>query len=743
MRVIADIETNRLVNPDRIHCIVAKDIDTEERYVFRKVWPDDPEPFIKFSSGVDLWVGHNFISFDLTVLRLLINKVHIHPNSVIDTLILSRLLHFAIPGGHGLEAWGERFGISKKMDVVFDEYNEDIVERCVGDVEINERLYRFLNGKILENKDFKRAVEVEHKMAFICNWMRNDGFPFDIGKAREIYTELTEELEKLDAVLISSFPSKARFIKEIVPKERKDGSLSKVGIAWLESTQGVSPGATFSRIEWEQFDPASTKHARERLHDAGWRPVEKTKGHIEAERTRNKEKLEKFRREGWKISEKNLLTVPSWEHLELWRAKYHIRIPNEEENIKESIINVIESVKGETPENITIGIKELLKVDSLKRSMELLSKILKECLPSNTDVVKFVETQKNLWSIIVTKQDVFVDCSATFATTDYLGLKDTNYLLQTIYTRRATHRLVERLILGARVSTLEEWFAAYNEDTGCIHGTHNSIGTWPHRMSHVRPNLSTVPSKKVIKYYNPRNVEISQYWGKKLRQCWCARPKHILIGTDASGIHARILAHLTNEPLLINAFKDESVDIHDQNRTALGELCRSRDQSKTFFYSFLNGAGARKVSEILGCNLQAASESLENFFGFYPGLDRFRREQLPDDERRGYIIALDGRYLMFPKPHVILAGHLLGGEQAIMKDANLRWRKELLREKIPFKQRIINHDEWQTEVPDDEDIIKFVKEVQCKSIEDAGKELAPNCPFKGDSKHGYNWAETH
>ena len=102
MRAIVDIETDSL-DATKIHCIVAKDVDSGRVYPFP---PDLLHGFRDWSLGVKQFIMHNGLTFDAPVLnRLLGTKIKV--NQVIDTLILSQLFN-PIREGHSLKAWGER-----------------------------------------------------------------------------------------------------------------------------------------------------------------------------------------------------------------------------------------------------------------------------------------------------------------------------------------------------------------------------------------------------------------------------------------------------------------------------------------------------------------------------------------------------------------------------------------------------------------------------------------------------------
>lgn len=309
MIVTIDIETERLDNPQIIWLIVCKEIATGNVHVFRQ--PQlTPGEFLEFAHGVSTWVGHNVLSFDLPVLGRLLQYSY-RPTHVIDTLVVSRLLNFNLEGGHSLESWGHRLGSEKIKFVDFGRYSKEMEEYCIQDVELTTKIYeRFL--PYISSPKWKNALRLEHDMAHICHEMTTNGFHFDIDKAKELYKELSLKVDTLSNILQEAFPPKSVLIREITPKATKHGTIHRQDFRWLDDANlsAYAVGSPFSLIDFEPFNPKSPKQVVERLNEAGWKPIEKTKGHIQAERDRDQDKLEYYKVYGWKVSETNLGTLP-------------------------------------------------------------------------------------------------------------------------------------------------------------------------------------------------------------------------------------------------------------------------------------------------------------------------------------------------------------------------------------------------------------------------------------------------
>jgi DNA polymerase-1 len=310
---------------------------------------------------------------------------------------------------------------------------------------------------------------------------------------------------------------------------------------------------------------------------------------------------------------------------------------------------------------------------------------------------------------------------------------------------QAAKDLVKWLTLEGRRKALVEWLK-YCGDDGKIHGKYWPIGAWTHRMSHSNPNQANIAAPFQGSPKSPVE-EIKARYDADMRHLWKASEGAWLVGTDAEGIQLRILAHyMKSQPYvdaICNGNKEDETDIHNMNKKALGPICRNRDNAKTFIYAFLLGASIPKVAEILNCSTKEASQAVKNFLEALPGLKKLKDWTIPNDARRGYFTGLDGRKVKCDSEHLMLTGYLQNGEAVIMKHANILWRTWAKSEGIPFKQVNLVHDEWQTEVYGTEEQAKRLGELQCKSLEQVGKDLSLFCPLAGNTKIGRSWYETH
>lgn len=270
MRLFWDIEANGLLDTvDRVHCICAVDLDSEDEWSWG---PHQIEAALAFLSNADVLVSHNGIRYDHPALK----KTHgWDPRRPVrrDTMILARLAHPNIKrtdgdlvlagklnsklhGKDSLEAWGQRVGIHKAdYQGGWEEWSQEMQDYCLQDCRTGKALWRFLR---VDDMD-PRSVELEHRVAHVCFLMEEAGWPFDEQKAGALYTRLVSRRDELENALVAKFGSWQAVDKVFVPK-RDNKKL------------GYKAGVEVTKYKTVVFNPGSRQHIEKKLRELGWKP---------------------------------------------------------------------------------------------------------------------------------------------------------------------------------------------------------------------------------------------------------------------------------------------------------------------------------------------------------------------------------------------------------------------------------------------------------------------------------------
>ena len=257
-KVVFDIETT--LNADKIWCIICKHDKTYYQFTDGK----NLHRFEEFAKETKEFIGHNIIGFDVPVVNKFFGKDLFTNCKITDTLVLSRLLNPVIDGGHSLKNWGTKLGQAKIAFEQFEYLSDDMLKYCRNDVELTERLYKFLIRKIA---DFGESVQLEHDVARIIQTQHDKGFKLDIINAYGLQAKFQEDMNDLTTKVRKTFPP-LRLEEEFIPKSNN-------------KSRGYVKGVPFIKVKHKEFNLGSRQQIAERLVMLGWKPKKKTdKGHI-------------------------------------------------------------------------------------------------------------------------------------------------------------------------------------------------------------------------------------------------------------------------------------------------------------------------------------------------------------------------------------------------------------------------------------------------------------------------------
>ena len=262
-----DIETNGL-DPDTIWLAVTmQDDNVLEHY--------DKDSLAATLEGDFPVVGHNLIGFDIPVLEKLWD-ITVDKSRVQDTLVMSRLANPQREGGHRLSNWGEILGFPKGDHSDWTCLSPEMIAYCIQDVRVTAKAY---NKMKLELRDFSpESIDLEHEVQWITQEQIRNGWLLDMRHAMDLLATLKERKLVVEDEVHKVFKPKWVDVKQVVPKTKKDGSLSKVGLTDEEYQKVQQSGdrTPFMRRALKPFNLGSRQQIGEYLMDFGWEPCKLT-----------------------------------------------------------------------------------------------------------------------------------------------------------------------------------------------------------------------------------------------------------------------------------------------------------------------------------------------------------------------------------------------------------------------------------------------------------------------------------
>ena len=257
-----------------------------------KVYPNgesrtftDPEKFVEYTKElkVSKFFAHNGLGYDVPVLNKLLGRMVIDPKDVVDTSVVSKLRDYKKYRTHSLKEIGEDLKVYKgDYTGGWDVCTKEMIDYCEQDVEVLEAIVKNQWPFIVDRANAK-ALRVEHDMAILSHTMQTNGFLFDKKRGEALLEEIVEEKDALEKSLRSKFKPKLIEVKRVKLRYTKDGRLFKNILDDMTNYPKVEVDSNTSEVivfDWTDFNPASPKERIDILWEAGWKPVEKTKGHI-------------------------------------------------------------------------------------------------------------------------------------------------------------------------------------------------------------------------------------------------------------------------------------------------------------------------------------------------------------------------------------------------------------------------------------------------------------------------------
>lgn len=274
---------------------------------------------------------------------------------------------------------------------------------------------------------------------------------------------------------------------------------------------------------------------------------------------------------------------------------------------------------------------------------------------------------------------------------------------------------------------------------GRVHTTYDQTVAATGRLSSTDPNLMNIPIRTEL--------------GKQIRRAFVPAEGHLLLSADYSQIELRVMAHLSEDPVLIEVF-EQGDDIHSATASRVygippGELSTGqRSVAKMVNYGLAYGMGATGLAERLNVDVEEARGIMDSYFEVFEGVAGFLDEVVKQAHTDGFTTTMFGRRRYLPElgsgnPRVRAIGErqalnapIQGSAADIMKLAMIEVDARLSEEGLATKMILTVHDELVFELPRDE------QDAAVALVEKAMTEVCEmKVPLAVDSSVGVNWAD--
>ncbi|WP_028330536.1 DNA polymerase I [Brachyspira alvinipulli] len=306
----------------------------------------------------------------------------------------------------------------------------------------------------------------------------------------------------------------------------------------------------------------------------------------------------------------------------------------------------------------------------------------------------------------------------------------------------AEYMLTYRKYAKLKNTYLDVFPTLINEKTGRIHASFNQTVTATGRLSSSEPNLQNIPV---------RGEE-----GRDIRNTFIAEKGNLLIAADYSQIELRLLAHFSNDPVLVEAFKNND-DIHRKTAMKIYSVSKEhvtasmRNIAKIINFSIIYGKTAFGLSKELGIKRKEAEDFIKGYFSTYSRVKPFCEEVVEEVRNKGYVRTMLGRIRDLSKTinssnamarneaeRMALNTLIQGSAADMIKVAMIAIHKEFKNHFKTAKIVMQVHDELVVEVSEAEadKAMTIMKEIMEHSVK-------ANVPITVDIHKGNSWGEVH
>lgn len=383
-----------------------------------------------------------------------------------------------------------------------------------------------------------------------------------------------------------------------------------------------------------------------------------------------------------------------------------------------------------------------LDLDSLKQSSLILNRslqLLEQNIQAESGINFNVNSPKQIGEVLFDHLKIDQKAKKT-KTGQYVTSED-------VLEKLKSKHVVVDLILQQRglkklLSTyIDALPALIHPVTNKIHTSFNQTVTSTGRLSSSNPNLQNIPIREEL--------------GREIRKAFTADEGTVFLSADYSQIELRIMAHLSQDQTMIEAFK-MNADIHAITASKIYKIpleevtSDMRRKAKTANFGIIYGISTFGLAERMNVSRTEAKELIDGYFQTYPNVKKYMEQCIEVAKEKGWVETLfhRKRYLQdiysqnanvrsYAERNAINAP-IQGTAADIIKKAMIDIQKEIEAESLSTKMILQVHDELNFIVPVDE--VEKVKDLVIRNMENAVK---LDVPLKVDLDYGKNWLEAH
>ena len=316
---------------------------------------------------------------------------------------------------------------------------------------------------------------------------------------------------------------------------------------------------------------------------------------------------------------------------------------------------------------------------------------------------------------------------------------DVDVLEKIKYEHPVIEKILEYRQLQKLNSTYVEGLIPYIDETGRIHSKFHQTVTTTGRISSTDPNLQNIPTRMEL--------------GRKLRKVFKPEQGRIFVDADYSQIELRVLAHISEDKNMIEAFCNNE-DIHAQAASKvfnipLEEVTKEeRTKAKAVNFGIVYGISEFGLGEQLGVPRKKAKEYIEQYLDKYNGIKEFMTNIVEETKEKGYVETLYHRRRYVPElksnnymvrqfgGRVAMNTPIQGTAADIMKIAMINVYNKLKENNLKSKLIVQVHDEILVETLESEK--EQVKQIVKEEMENV---IKLKVPLLAEVEEGYNWYE--